>query len=91
MRLGLSLAVVFVAGSLGAFAGLQFTQSSGSDAGFSPGLAQTSAASSDESVNEGLELIESLGAYGWKSLKLSVDRVMRSLDGSQQTSAAKGV
>jgi hypothetical protein len=91
MRLGLSLAIVLVAGSLGAFAGLQFTQPSGADAGFSPGLVQASSTTSDESVNEGLQLIESLGAYSWKSLMLSVNRVMRSLDGSQTAAPTKGV
>jgi hypothetical protein len=91
MRLGLSLAVVLVAGSLGAFAGLQFTQPSGGGAGFSPGLVTTSNISNDESVNEGLELIESLGAYGWKSFMQSVDRVFHSLNGPQSEPATKGV
>jgi hypothetical protein len=94
MRLGLSLAVVLLAGSLGAFAGLQFTQPSGSAAGYSPGLVQTSAVTNDESFNEGWELIESLGIYGWKSLKLSVmqnyDRLMRSWD-APPPSLTKGV
>ena len=96
MRLGLSLAVVLVAGSLGAFAGLQVAAPTPATAGYSPGLVATAAtASDDESVSEGWQLIESIGMYGWASIKLAVTqnyaRFMRSFNQPAPVPATKDV